>query len=188
MPQSFNTVYQNSIQNPEAFWGEAAEQLHWYKKWNKVLDTSNPPFDRWFAGGITNTCYNALDRHVDEGRGNQLAVIYDSPVTGTKQRYTYREFRDIVALFAGALQSRGVRKGDRIIIYMPMIPEAVVAMLACARIGAILLCEAVGKVPAGNCRPIREETLNLPAAPRPRSAPCRCPPGPRCRPHRCPRG
>ena len=137
MPQSFNTVYQNSIQNPEAFWGEAAEQLHWYKKWNTVLDTSNPPFYRWFAGGMTNTCYNALDRHVDEGRGNQLAVIYDSPVTGTKQRYTYREFRDIVALFAGALQSRGVRKGDRVIIYMPMIPEAVVAMLACARIGAI---------------------------------------------------
>ena len=77
MPQSFNTVYQHSIENPEAFWGEAAEKLHWYKKWNKVLDTSNPPFYRWFAGGITNTCYNALDRHVDEGRGNQLAVIYD---------------------------------------------------------------------------------------------------------------
>jgi len=89
------------------------------------------------AGGLTNTCYNALDRHVDEGRGNELAVIFDSPVTGTKERYTYREFRDIVAQFAGALQSRGVRKGDRVIIYMPMIPEAVVAMLACARIGAI---------------------------------------------------
>jgi len=89
-----------------------------------------PALLRWFAGGLTNTCYNALDRHVDEGRGNELAVIFDSPVTGTKERYTYREFRDIVAQFAGALQSRGVRKGDRVIIYMPMIPEAVVAMLS----------------------------------------------------------
>ncbi len=137
MSKSYNTVFQQSIQQPEEFWGAAASELHWYKKWDSVLDSGNPPFYRWFTGGMTNTCYNALDRHVDEGRGNQLAVIYDSPVTGTKERYTYREFRDIVALFAGALQSRGVRKGDRVIIYMPMIPEAVVAMLACARIGAI---------------------------------------------------
>jgi len=137
MTRSHSTVYQHSIDNPESFWQEAAEELHWYRKWDTVLDRSNPPFYRWFAGGLTNTCYNALDRHVDEGRGNELAVIFDSPVTGTKERYTYREFRDIVAQFAGALQSRGVRKGDRVIIYMPMIPEAVVAMLACARIGAI---------------------------------------------------
>ena len=137
MSLSYNELYRESIQNPEAFWAEAAERLHWYKKWDKVLDDANPPFYRWFAGGMTNTCYNALDRHVDEGRGNDTAVIYDSPVTGAKKRFTFREFRDEVALFAGALQSRGVRKGDRVIIYMPMIPEALVAMLACARIGAI---------------------------------------------------
>ncbi len=137
MSLSYNELYRESIQNPEAFWAEAAERLHWYKKWDKVLDDANPPFYRWFAGGMTNTCYNALDRHVDEGRGNDTAVIYDSPVTGAKKCFTFREFRDEVALFAGALQSRGVRKGDRVIIYMPMIPEALVAMLACARIGAI---------------------------------------------------
>lgn len=137
MPLSYNNVYRESIENPEKFWADAAETLHWYRKWDKVLDNSNPPFYRWFAGGKTNTCYNALDRHVDEGRGNNIAVIYDSPVTGAKQQFTFREFRDEVALFAGALQSRGVRKGDRVIIYMPMIPEALIAMLACARIGAI---------------------------------------------------
>ncbi|MCW8796528.1 MAG: propionyl-CoA synthetase [Chlorobium sp.] len=137
MPLSYNDVYRESIEHPEQFWADAAEKLHWYRKWDKVLDDSNPPFYRWFAGGTTNTCYNALDRHVDEGRGNDIAVIYDSPVTGTKKSFTYRELRDEVALFAGALQSRGVRKGDRVIIYMPMIPEALVAMLACARIGAI---------------------------------------------------
>ena len=137
MSLSYSAIHQQSIENPEQFWGNAAEQLHWYSKWDKVLDDSNPPFYRWFAGGITNTCYNALDRHVDEGRGNQIAVIYDSPVTGTIKKYTYREFRDEVALFAGALKARGVRKGDRVIIYMPMIPQAVIAMLACARLGAI---------------------------------------------------
>ncbi|ACF45923.1 AMP-dependent synthetase and ligase [Prosthecochloris aestuarii DSM 271] len=137
MSLSYDTLYTESIQNPEKFWAEAAEKLHWYKKWDKVLDSANPPFYRWFAGGKTNTCYNALDRHVDEGRGNDTAIIYDSPVTGVKERFTFREFRDKVALFAGALQSRGVRKGDRVIIYMPMIPEALIAMLACARIGAV---------------------------------------------------
>ncbi|ASQ90673.1 propionyl-CoA synthetase [Prosthecochloris sp. GSB1] len=137
MSLSYNRLYQESIDSPETFWAKAGEKLHWYKKWDKVLDDSNPPFYRWFAGGKTNTCYNALDRHVDEGRGNDTAIIYDSPVTGKKKRYTFREFRDEVALFAGALQSRGLRKGDRVIIYMPMIPEALIAMLACARIGAI---------------------------------------------------
>jgi propionyl-CoA synthetase len=137
MSSSYSAVHRQSIENPEQFWGDIGEKLHWYTKWDKVLDDSNPPFYRWFTGGITNTCYNALDRHVDEGRGNETAVIYDSPVTGTIEKYTYREFRDRVALFAGALKARGVRKGDRIIIYMPMIPEAVIAMLACARLGAI---------------------------------------------------
>ena len=137
MSLSYSAVHRQSVENPEQFWGDVGEKLHWYSKWDKVLDDSNPPFYRWFPGGVTNTCYNALDRHVDEGRGNQIAVIYDSPVTGTIQKYTYREFRDKVALFAGALKARGVRKGDRVIIYMPMIPEAVIAMLACARLGAI---------------------------------------------------
>ncbi|MBF0586712.1 propionyl-CoA synthetase [Prosthecochloris sp. N3] len=137
MSLSYEKLYRQSIDHPEEFWANAAAQLHWYKPWDKVLDSSNPPFYRWFAGGKTNTCYNALDRHVDEGRGNDTAVIYDSPVTGAKERFTYREFRDHVALFAGALQSRGLRKGDRVIIYMPMIPEALIAMLACARIGAV---------------------------------------------------
>ncbi len=137
MTLSYSAVHRQSVENPEQFWGEVGEKLHWYSKWDKVLDDSNPPFYRWFPGGVTNTCYNALDRHVDEGRGNEIAVIYDSPVTGTIEKYTYREFRDKVALFAGALKARGVRKGDRVIIYMPMIPQAVIAMLACARLGAI---------------------------------------------------
>jgi propionyl-CoA synthetase len=137
MSLSYSAVHRQSVENPEQFWGEVAEKLHWYSKWDMVLDDSNPPFYRWFPGGMTNTCYNALDRHVDEGRGNDIAVIYDSPVTGTIEKYTFREFRDKVALFAGALKARGVRKGDRVIIYMPMIPQAVIAMLACARLGAI---------------------------------------------------
>ena len=118
-------------------WGEAAEAVHWYKRWEKVLDDSRPPFYRWFAGGQVNTCYNALDLHVEEGRGDQSALIYDSPVTNSIETFTYRELRDKVAVFAGALARLGVTKGDRVIIYMPMIPEAAVAMFACARLGAI---------------------------------------------------
>jgi propionyl-CoA synthetase len=102
-----------------------------------VLDDSNKPFYRWFVGGVVNTCYNALDLHIEKGRGNQAALIYDSPVTNTIRTYTYKELRDAVALFAGALVNQGVQKGDRVIIYMPMIPEAAIAMLACARIGAV---------------------------------------------------
>ncbi|MFQ5955526.1 MAG: propionyl-CoA synthetase, partial [Kiloniellales bacterium] len=119
------------------FWGEAAEQIDWYKRWDKVLDDSSPPFYRWFGGGLVNTCHNALDRHVEGGRADQLALIYDSPVTGTVKRFTYAELRDKVARFAGALKDHGIGKGDRVIIYMPMVPQAAVAMLACARIGAI---------------------------------------------------
>jgi propionyl-CoA synthetase len=115
-----------------------AEGIHWVKKWDKVLDDSNKPFYQWFKGGRLNTCYNALDRHVEEGRAEQLALIYDSPVTGnTVRTYTYRQLRDEVAKFAGVLAASGVGKGDRVIIYMPMVPEAAIAMLACARIGAI---------------------------------------------------
>ena len=126
-----------SINDPNGFWGDAAEACHWYKKWDKVLDDSNKPFYRWFVGGETNTAYNALDLHIENGRGDQLALIYDSPVTDTLEKYTYTELRDQVALFAGALAAQGVAKGDRVLIYMPMIPEALIAMYACARIGAV---------------------------------------------------
>ena len=138
MTDHYERVYRKSIDDPEAFWAEAANDCHWYKKWDKVLDSSNKPLYRWFVGGELNTCYNALDYHVDErGRGDRIALIYDSPVTGTIKKYSYAELRDTVARFAGVLTGRGVVKGDRVVIYMPMIPEAVVAMLACARIGAI---------------------------------------------------
>ena len=130
-------LYQRSLSDPHGFWGEAAEAVDWIRRWDTVLDDSNPPAYRWFAGGELNTCYNCLDRHVERGRGDQLALIYDSPVTDTVKHYTYSQLRDQVAQFAGALAERGVGKGDRVIIYLPMIPEAPIAMLACARIGAI---------------------------------------------------
>lgn len=133
----YEAAYRRSLQDPAGFWGQAAEDIRWQRKWDRVLDDSGKPLYRWFAGGQLNTCYNALDRHVDEGRGDQLALIYDSPVTETVKRFTYREFRDQTARVAGALLRSGVQKGDRVIIYMPMVPEAVMAMLACARIGAI---------------------------------------------------
>ncbi len=126
-----------SLRNPEAFWAEAAERVHWYRRWDKVLDDSRAPFYRWFTGGIVNSCYDALDRHVDEGRGEQPALIYDSPVTDTVKIFTYSQLLADVARFAGVLVGQGVVKGDRVVVYMPMVPEAVVAMLACARIGAI---------------------------------------------------
>jgi len=137
MTNLYEEAYAKSINDPEAFWGEAAEDCHWYKKWDKVLDDSNKPFYRWFTGGICNTCYNALDLHVENGRGDQVALIYDSPVTNTIKKYTYTELRDEVAKFAGVLADQGVTKGDRVIIYMPMIPEAAISMLACARLGAV---------------------------------------------------
>ena len=133
----FDEVHARSLADPEGFWGEAAEQLHWDRPWNRVLDDSNLPFYRWFAGGELNTCYNAVDRQVEEGRGEQRALIYDSPVTGVLRTMTYRALRHEVALFAGALARLGVGFGDRVVIYMPMVPEAVVAMLACARLGAV---------------------------------------------------
>lgn len=133
----YEEVFQRSIQDPAGFWGEAAEAIDWYKKWDKVLDDSNKPFYRWFTGGEMNTCYNALDRHVKNGRADQVALIYDSPVTNTIQKYTYFELLDMVARFAGGLKGLGVGKGDTVIIYLPMIPQAAIAMLACARLGAI---------------------------------------------------
>ena len=137
MTNPYDAAFNQSINDPDAFWGVAAEDVHWYKKWDKVLDASNKPFYRWFTGGELNTCYNALDYHIDNGLGDQLALIYDSPVTDTIQKYTYNELRDETAKFAGALAAQGVQKGDRVILYMPMIPQAAIAMLACARIGAV---------------------------------------------------
>jgi propionyl-CoA synthetase len=137
MTTKYQASYLRSLRDPESFWAEAAHDLHWERRWDRVLDDERAPFYRWFRGGRLNTCYNALDRHVDTGRGEQLALIYDSPVTGTVTRYTYRQLRDEVARFAGALVALGVRQRDRVIIYMPMVPEAVIAMLGCARIGAI---------------------------------------------------
>lgn len=130
-------LFAKSINDPAGFWAEAAEDIGWHKKWDKVLDDSNPPFYRWFKGGELNTCWNCLDRHVESGRADQVALIYDSPVTNTIEKFTYRELLEQVSRFAGVLTSLGVNKGDAVIIYMPMIPQAVVAMLACARVGAI---------------------------------------------------
>jgi len=133
----FDPIYRRSLEQMEGFWAEAAADIHWDKPWDKVLDESNPPFYRWFTGGQLNTCYNALDRHVENGRGEQAALIYDSPVTGRQQTRSYKALRDETARFAGALVAHGIGKGDRVIIYMPMVPETIVAMLACARIGAV---------------------------------------------------
>ncbi len=137
MSNSYADIYEKSITDPDGFWGPVAEDCFWYKKWDKVLDDSNVPFYRWFTGGQTNTCYNCVDLHVENGLGEQNAIIYDSPVTDSIKKYTYNDLKKEVSLFAGALAAKGVTKGDRVIIYMPMIPEAAFAMLACARLGAV---------------------------------------------------
>jgi propionyl-CoA synthetase len=134
---NYRDSYRRSLDDPEGFWGEAAQALHWDRPWERVLDDSNKPFYRWFGGGRLNTCYNAVDRHAENGRAGQAAIIYDSPVTGSQRSISYAELKEQVAAFAGALVERGVEKGDRVIVYMPMVPEALVAMLACARIGAV---------------------------------------------------
>ncbi len=130
-------IYRRSLEDPEGFWAEQAERIDWERRWDRVLDDTNPPFYRWFRGGVLNTCWNAVDRHVEGGRGEQAALVHDSAMTGEIRTLTYRELRDRVALFAGVLRRYGVEKGDRVVIYMPMVPEAVVAMLACARLGAV---------------------------------------------------
>ena len=137
MPSVYEESYRRAQEDPQGFWAAAAEPLYWHRRWEAVRDDSRPPFHRWFAGGEFNTCYNCVDRHIDRGRGRQLALIYDSPVTGTIRQFTFDALRDEVARVAGALAGQGVRAGDRVIIYMPMVPEAVFAMLACARIGAV---------------------------------------------------
>ncbi|MEJ0070391.1 MAG: propionyl-CoA synthetase [Pseudomonadota bacterium] len=137
MAGAYQAAYQRSLQDPEGFWGEAARAIDWIKPWERVLDRTNPPFYRWFGGGMVNTCHNALDRHVAAGRGARTALIYDSPVTGSLRRVSYEALRDEVARCAGAMRTLGVGKGDRVLIYMPMVPEAVIAMLASARLGAV---------------------------------------------------
>jgi propionyl-CoA synthetase len=137
MAGRYEEAHRRSLADAEGFWAEAAEAIDWERRWDSVLDRSRPPFFRWFRGGRLNTCWNALDRHVERSRAEQVALIYDSPVTGTKATFTFRQLRDDVALLAGALAAAGVTKGDRVLIYMPMVPEAAMAMLACARIGAI---------------------------------------------------
>ena len=133
----YRDTYHASINDPEGFWAQVAEVIDWYEPPTQVLDSSNPPFHRWYPDGVLNTCHNALDRHIDAGHGDRTALIYDSPVTETKARYSYTELREEVARFAGVLTELGVRKGDRVVIYLPMVPEAVIAMLASARIGAV---------------------------------------------------
>jgi propionyl-CoA synthetase len=130
-------VYAAWKADPDAFWMEAAAGIDWIRKPSKALFDDGAPIYEWFADGLVNTCWNAVDRHVAAGRGGQIAIIYDSPVTHTKHTITYAELQERVARLAGALKARGVAKGDRVVIYMPMVPEAVEAMLACARLGAI---------------------------------------------------
>jgi len=137
MAGRYAEIYRRSLEDPVGFWSDAAAAIHWEKRWDKLLDDSRAPFYRWFAGGVLNTCYNCLDRHVAEGRGQQTALIYDSAMTGQVKSFTYAGLADLVARFAGALAAQGIAKGDRVIIYMPMVPEAAIAMLACARLGAI---------------------------------------------------
>jgi acyl-coenzyme A synthetase/AMP-(fatty) acid ligase len=134
---NYKEIYQYSIDEKERFWAEQARQLKWFREPSNILSKNEKGFYRWFADGEMNTCYLCLDYHTEQGRGEQIALIYDSPVTNTIKKYTYTELRDAVAKFAGGLQSLGVDKGDTVIIYMPLVPEAAIAMLACARIGAI---------------------------------------------------
>src|ERR1700736_2975861 len=136
--QKYQAVYRRSLSDPEGFWREAASAIDWVTPpGERILDDARRPFFRWFPGAELNTCYNALDRHADGDRADGLALVYDSPVTASQRVYTYRALRDEVACFAGVLAGLGVAKGDRVVIYMPMVPEAVIAMLACARLGAV---------------------------------------------------
>ena len=134
---NYEQIYSEALRDNEAFWLDAAAAIDWTKKPKTALDKKNPPLYRWFPDGKMNTCFNAVDRHVLAGRGTQNAIIYDSPITGQKSSTTYAELKYQTEIFAGMLASLGVTQGDRVIIYMPMIPEAIVAMLGCARIGAV---------------------------------------------------
>nr|XP_026497397.1 acyl-CoA synthetase short-chain family member 3, mitochondrial [Vanessa tameamea] len=135
--EEYQRAYKRSLADPEGFWGEVGKELEWTRPWERVLDNSNPPFTRWWVGGEMSVCHNAVDRHVAGGKGDQIALVYDSPLTDTVKRITYSEVQDQVSRLAGKLSSLGVTRGSRVVIYMPVIPEAVVAMLATNRIGAI---------------------------------------------------
>jgi propionyl-CoA synthetase len=152
----YERQYRQSLEAPESFWAEAARDLHWDAPFTRVLDGGTAPLYRWFAGGALNTCYNAVDLHVEQGRGEQRALVYDSPVTGVKQTLSYHELQDRVARFAGGLQRLGVARGDRVLIYMPMVPEAVIGMLACARLGAIHSVVFGGFAPAELAKRIQD--------------------------------
>src|SRR2546425_6514728 len=155
MASEYDETYALSLADPAGFWAAAAEDLYWDRRWDRVFDDSRPPFYRWFTGGVLNTCYNALDLHVDRGRGKQRALVYDSPVTDTIRVFTYAELRDAVARLAGALRRQGIAQGDRVIIYMPMVPEEVMAMLACARIGAVHSVVFGGVAPHSGAKRVR---------------------------------
>src|SRR5712672_4713056 len=133
----YHEVHARSLADPEGFWGEAAREIDWIEPANKVFDPAMGLYGRWFVGAVVNTCYNALDRHVANGRAGQVALIHDSPLAGTVTKLTYAQMLHEVKTLAAVMQDFGVTKGDRVILYMPMVPEAVVAMLACARIGAV---------------------------------------------------
>eukprot|EP01032_Pedospumella_encystans_P037286 gene37286-42229_t len=137
MRESYQDIYDSWTANPEGFWGAAAEDIHWFKAPERVFDPSLGAYGSWFSGGETNTCFNCIDRHIAAGRGAETAVIYDSPMTGQTARYSYDQMLTEVSAIAAVLRNHGVAKGDRVIIYMPMVPEAVFSMLACARIGAV---------------------------------------------------
>src|SRR5262245_4664439 len=134
---TYELAHRRSLDDPEGFWGEVAEGIDWETRWERVLDDRNAPLYRWFSGGRLNTCHNAVDRHVAGGRADPPALIYDSPMTGRVQSFSFREVMTEVARLAGAIRAQGVGVGDRVIIYMPIVPQAVFAMLACARIGAV---------------------------------------------------
>src|SRR4051812_30684641 len=137
MTSRYHEVYQDWQRDPQAFWAAAAEDIDWFRRWDKVFDPDQGVYGRWFTGAECNTTYNCLDRHIEHGRADQLALIHDSAILGKVRRFTYRELRDEVVALAAVLGDNGIRKGDRVIIYMPMVAEAAIAMLACARIGAV---------------------------------------------------
>ena len=137
MVTKYQDIYQRSIKDAKGFWSEVANDVFWYKKPTKILNSDKPPFYKWFQDGVTNTCYNAVDLHVKNGNGKKIAIIYDSPITNSQKKISYDQLKEQVSIFAGALVNQGIKKGDRVIIYMPMIPEAAIAMLGCARIGAV---------------------------------------------------
>ena len=137
MADAYDAAYQRSLRDPRGFWSQAAQDIEWVRRPRAVFDDSTPPRIRWFPGAMVNTCFNAVDLHVLAGRGEQAALIYDSPVCKTIKTFSYRQLQGEVARAAGALASLGVERGDRVLIYMPMIPEAVIGMLATARLGAI---------------------------------------------------